>query len=284
MKAIERLKSIEISPLTGGAAIVSLLLIALVAIMWVKSSLNRVPDGPDSKTSGYADSDLKPAADVSPARKGSLKPGGDFTDYTVIVDRNIFASTRTATDSADGAKAGSASGKSDASDLNLASLLLPGLALPSSSSAQGSKPADDPVGGIRKSMAFTGVVESGGEKRALLENLSTSETRFAAQGEEIFGLRLAEIGERYIILEKDGSQVRLEMGENKSDSVPGAKAAAPAGAAAGQTPATGRPGSVSTPAAGGFPNAGRFENMRRRFSERRQSSTDGAANVPSGSR
>ena len=79
-------------------------------------------------------------------------------------------------------------------------------------------PSDD----FKKSLAFTGVVQTSAGTQALLENLKTKETRFVARGESAFGCRVANISQQSVMLEKDGAEFRLNIGENKSDTEPSA--------------------------------------------------------------
>ncbi|MDD4557897.1 MAG: hypothetical protein PHX89_02995 [bacterium] len=291
MNIIERLKSVEISPLIAGIAIASLLLVFLVTIIWIKSSLSRVPVNSDNDTGGYTDgtSTMTTAVGNKATGKSSAKPGEEFADYTIISQRNLFMPAGTATNTADSLEPGKVSERTDTAALDLATLILPGLA--SSGTSPSRKAGTEGASGsdAGKNIAFTGVVESKGEKRALLENLSTLETKFVAQGEEAFGLQLTEIGERYALLEKEGTQVRLGLGDKKSDAISGAGQTAPANAAdqsstQDQSPGAGQSGSIYRPSTGDPVNSRRYENMRRRFMDRRRGGADGTGNASSESR
>jgi hypothetical protein len=91
----------------------------------------------------------------------------------------------------------------------------------------------------RRSIAFTGVVDTPMGRQALLENLSSNESRYTPVGGSAFGYRVVNIAERMVMLEKNGMPIALGIGENKSDIDPAAKsgAATPAAAAAAATPA-----------------------------------------------
>jgi hypothetical protein len=76
---------------------------------------------------------------------------------------------------------------------------------------------------VKKNIAFTGAVGMPSGQQALLENLQSKETRFVSQGESAFGYRVMTISSQLVVLEKNGLQFTLTMGENKAD----APAAAP---------------------------------------------------------
>jgi hypothetical protein len=72
-------------------------------------------------------------------------------------------------------------------------------------------------GDFKKTLAFTGIVETSEGKQALLENLQTKETRFVKQGENAFGCRIVSVTAQMLSLEKDGTTCILSIGENKPD-------------------------------------------------------------------
>jgi len=93
---------------------------------------------------------------------------------------------------------------------------------------------------VKKNIAFTGAVELPDGQQALLENLQSKETKFVRQGESAFGYRVMTISSQLVVLEKNGLQFTLTMGENKPD--------APA---AGAPKPGGQPGQPGQPGQGG---------------------------------
>lgn len=101
--------------------------------------------------------------------------------------------------------------------------------------------------GSPQDIAVTGFVQSPEGWSILIENVATQEARLVELGEEEFGYRIQsiDVAKKRVILEKDGQQLQLKIGDNKKEVRPEKKApeAAP--------PGSGAPGNRGAPAFGG---------------------------------
>jgi len=222
MNIINRLHSTQVSRRTAAICIGVLLLAAMAVVVAAKNSASSAPARPKVKT-------VKPAAkakrvdlqvrETSPRdakAKSEAKPAPQAAakddPYAVIVERNLFRPVQPGAVTAPPPSPGGGKepGKSGGGPPPppKAPTLPP---IPS-----GGKPSGGD-GEFKKTIAFTGMVETSTGKQALLENLTSKETRFVAQGENAFGCRLVDIAEGSVTLEKDGSQFKLRIGENKPD-------------------------------------------------------------------
>ncbi|HUV04713.1 MAG TPA: hypothetical protein VMX94_06360 [Armatimonadota bacterium] len=220
MSIIDRLRSTQVSSRVAAVCIGLLLLAAMVVVVAAKNSASSVPPRPKAKTAKPAakakqvnvevrertpsdakeKSKAKPTAQAKPAPQAAAAPKED--PYAVIVQRNLFRPVQPA------------------------AVTPPPPPTPPKVTPLPPMPAGPPkpdVSEFKKTIAFTGLVETPTGRQALLEKFSSKETRFVAEGEEAFGCRLVKIAERSVTLEKDGSQFNLNIGENKPGADSGAK-------------------------------------------------------------
>jgi hypothetical protein len=105
-----------------------------------------------------------------------------------------------------------------------------------------------------RSYAFTGTVVINGVKYALVEDLVNRDSRLVKPGDSAFGMQITDVSDTGVGLSRDGSMIRLALGENKQTNLRGVPGAppppqtAPFGGAPGFTP--GQPGAPVPP---GFP-------------------------------
>jgi len=267
MSVIDRLRSIEVSTRTAVICVVVALLVATAVVLGAKNAANRKPadsaskpkaqtntvkvkiserraslekhgkpsDKTGAKTNGGKQSARSkpsaPAVQGPPVLRGSSPARGA---YSVIAERNLF---RPLVAGASPSQLPSAEVKKPSAGSSGPKPNVPALPPQSGRGAPGGPPSGG-GGDSKKTVAFTGVVETPDGKQALLENLQTKETRFVKQGESAFGCRVVSIGPQVVSLEKDGSQFTLSIGENKSE----APAASP--------PAGGKPGPEKPPEGG----------------------------------
>ncbi len=110
-----------------------------------------------------------------------------------------------------------------------------------------------------RSYAFTGTVVINGVKYALIEDLVNRDSRMVKQGDSAFGMQITEVADTGVGLSRDGSMIRLALGENKQTNmrgVPGAPPPTPTaqfGGAPGFMP--GQPGAPMPPGVPAPPGA-----------------------------
>lgn len=77
-----------------------------------------------------------------------------------------------------------------------------------------------------KDIAVTGFVQSPEGWFILIENVTTQEARRVGLGEEEFGYRIQsiDVAKKRVVLEKDGQQIQLRIGDNKKEVRPEKKA------------------------------------------------------------
>lgn len=106
-----------------------------------------------------------------------------------------------------------------------------------------------------RSYAFTGTVVINGVKYALVEDLVNRDSRLVKQGDSAFGMQITEVADTGVGLSRDGSMIRLALGENKQTNVrgmvPGAPGAPPQTVQFGGAPGfmPGQPGAPMPPGA-----------------------------------
>ena len=66
-------------------------------------------------------------------------------------------------------------------------------------------------------VAFTGVVDIGGEQYALLESLEDHLSQYTRVGSSAFGYKLVSIGDKAVTVETSGEQLVLNIGDNKQE-------------------------------------------------------------------
>jgi hypothetical protein len=113
-------------------------------------------------------------------------------------------------------------------------------------------PTPPPAPEAPKDIAVTGFVQSPEGWFILLENVTTQEARQVGLGEEEFGYRIQsiDVAKKRVVLEKDGQQIPLRIGDNKKEVRPEKKA--PEGPPQG---GANPPGSTGAPG-GGWPGFG----------------------------
>ena len=221
MKIINFLHSTQVSRRTAAICIGVLLLAAMAVVVAAKNSASSAPARPRVKTVKPAakakrvdlqvretsPKDAKAKSEAKPAPQAAAKDD----PYAVIVERNLFRPVQPGAATAPTPSPGGGSPTPPP----------PPKVTPLPPMPSGGKPSGGDVGEFKKTIAFTGLVETLTGKQALLENLTSKETRFVAQGENAFGCRLVDIAEGSVTLEKDGSQFKLRIGENKPDTESG---------------------------------------------------------------
>jgi hypothetical protein len=80
----------------------------------------------------------------------------------------------------------------------------------------------EPTGPSTSEVRMLGVVELGGEIKALLKRTTTGETRYFARGEEAFGFTVGEITDTSVELAHNGQSRRVEMSREVTVEGPGA--------------------------------------------------------------
>ena len=222
MNLIGRLRSVEVSARAAMLSIGVLLAVVVVVIVVAKNAASTSAARPTAKPSVEAKRmrvNITQAKPKEPTPAPAAKPK-DSDPYSVIAERNLFRPVS-------GGGAGPAAKPptpGPPSGGPVMAVRRPGMLPPMPiGGAPPSPPSDD----FKKSLAFTGVVQTSAGMQALLENLKTKETRFAARGDSAFGCRLVDISQQAVTLEKEGAEFRLNIGENKPDTE--ASAAKPSG-------------------------------------------------------
>lgn len=110
-----------------------------------------------------------------------------------------------------------------------------------------------------RSYAFTGTVVINGVKYALVEDLVNRDSRLVKQGDSAFGMQITEVADTGVGLSRDGSMIRLALGENKQTNMRGVPGAPPPPTAAlfvgGATFVPGQPSAPVTPGVPAPPGA-----------------------------
>lgn len=223
MSVLDRLRTTQITPRTAAYCIIALVVLLSIAVVTVRkmsdtSPVYAVAGKTASKSEGVDVKIDEKKGEKARAASRSADP------YAVIVERNLFRPVTAA---------------------SLASVA-PNPPAPAPPTKAPLPPMPiAPQGNIdevKKNVAFTGAVGMPSGQQALLENLQTKETKFVGQGESAFGYRVVTISSQLVVLEKNGLQFTLTMGENKPD------APAPAaGKPGGQPGQPGQPGGPGGP-------------------------------------
>ncbi|MDW8368183.1 MAG: hypothetical protein RMK49_20255, partial [Abditibacteriales bacterium] len=90
-----------------------------------------------------------------------------------------------------------------------------------------------------RSYAFTGTVVINGVKYALIEDLVNRDSRLVKRGDSAFGMQVTEVADTGVGLSRDGSMIRLALGENKQTNTRGGPG----------VPSPSQPGPFGTPPA-----------------------------------
>jgi len=213
MSMVDRLRSTQITPRTAIFSILALVVVLSGVIVTVRKMTDTSPAyAVAPKTSKGAGVDVK--IDETRGSKVAAAAASD-SPYAIIVERNLFRPVTGAPEQS-GTPGGS---KPPAPPVK------PPLP-PMPVAPQGN------IDEVKKNIAFTGAVGMPSGQMALLENLQSKETKFVTQGESAFGYRVMTISSQLVVLEKNGLQFTLSMGENKPDAP--AAPAKPAGGQPGQ--------------------------------------------------
>jgi len=229
MSVVDRLRSIEVTSRTVAVCIIGLLLVAACVVVTAKNladstsakpkSEKPVTEGKALDKPGKVELEIREKSAAKKAKEGTAEKSTKVVaapedPYAIIIRRNLFRPVQPGS-LAEGPK--SPPKTSPMPDL------------PRLPPMPGGPKSSPDVSEFKKNLAFTGLVEMPTGRQALLENLQSKETRFVGSGETAFGYRLVSISDSSVRLEKDGATFALNMGENKPDTEPGAKAGAPAG-------------------------------------------------------
>jgi len=178
--------------------------------------VKRTPKAPVKANAKGTPSAVTPAGKKSKAMTNTAPPKPDAAPppnpYAVIAERNLF---RPLTQLGPGPRPSSPTSPPPGGKMPV---------LPAGKSGGPPSPAprspSSPPGSadFKKTLAFTGVVETPDGTQALIENIQTKECRFVKQGDNAFGCRVTNINSQILSLEKDGSSFTLNIGENKPDS------------------------------------------------------------------
>lgn len=208
MSVIERLRSTQVSARIAAVCIIAVLLVSTVVVIVAKNVVGSQPNPLSRrqrsteankarakvKEVGTPPTKTLPGPQPDPAKNPEGKD-----PYAVIVERNLF---KPLPQSGDASKPP----PGDQGFLPPMPIAMP-IAMP----------ANVNLDEIKKQIVFTGVVTTADGIQALLENLSTKETRFVAVGDSAFDCRVVSISPRKISLNKGGAHFMLNIGENKPD-------------------------------------------------------------------
>ena len=253
MSTLERMRSTQVTPKTAAIAIGALLVLCGIAIFGVRALVSGSSEPTTSsqpsalpRSPMVANVDVKEGAATPDTKKQDPKPAAPAVDDPVksIANRNMFqavsadaSDTSGSTDNAPGF--GRRSRRGNLPPMALGELpVLPSIA--------GLDMALMPRGGQgAASLAYTGLVEIPNGRLALIENTATAETKYVGVGDSAFGMTVTDVSPRSVSLDGGGQQVRLAIGENKSQNPAGAASAQRP--VAGQQPQPGQPGQMALP-------------------------------------
>lgn len=217
MSAIERLRSIQVSPRIAAYCMIALVVLLSGVVVTVRKMADTTPAyavaGKSVPRSVGVNARADERRDIATGKKAA---GSD--PYAIIVERNLFRPV--------GAQPEPQGPKAAPPPTGPKPPLPPMPVAPAGN-----------IDEVKKNVAFTGAVGMPSGQMALLENLQSKETRFVSQGESAFGYRVMTISSQLVVLEKNGLQFTLTMGENKTDAPP----------AAGAKPGEQKPGQPGQP-------------------------------------
>ena len=241
MSVFTHLRSTDIKPRTAVLAVVFVLVFAAGAgAFLVKTLTGKQPDTLVADPAGP-----KVSAGLADAAPPAL-PRGPAPADSLIVERNLFRPSP-----AQMAAAAAVAVTSPAQGLTVGAV-----AKAATSGAQ-AVPFGPGRGNTGPDLYCTGIVKIGDESFALLESAALGFCQYIPVGGTVYGNRLVEIGEDYVVVESQGKTRRLNLQNNKPEAVVAAPAPAPgtppAGAGAALTPAAPAAGAPPSPSAGGPP-------------------------------
>ncbi len=198
MSAIDRLRSIQVSPRIAAYCMIAMIVILSGVVVTVRKMADTTPAYAVAGKSGAKG--INARADEKKGKAGAVTASTSGDPYAIIVERNLFQPVGAVQQPGQG-------GKPATPPTPPAKPLLPPMPV---------APAGN-IDEVKKNIAFTGAVGMPSGQMALLENLQSKETRFVGQGESAFGYRVMTINSQLVVLEKNGLQFTLTMGENKTD-------------------------------------------------------------------
>jgi len=234
MSVVDKLRGTEVTPRTALLSIVVLLL----ATAGVLTAVVKVLNGPSSSagTPEKAGAPITAAKASGDGGKYAPAPAGK-ADYGVIAKRNLFHSPR---------------------KIEVAAVA------PVAPPPFPTKKQTEPFNPFRSGpttpemtpppLAFTGVVEVGGETYALIEHLESHDAQYVPVGGKAFGCTVTEINARAVSLEIGNTPFMLNIGENKTEPEP---TPPPAAQQNNRQPGGAPPDGAAQPG-GGQPGEGRF--------------------------
>jgi len=191
----------------------------------------------------------------TPSEEGAAEPewseAGPTPEYGQIVERDVFGPLVAPSRASGAGEGGGESGPLPAAER----------------SARGERPEPEKPADPLADLALTGIVQAGQDLQALIETVSTRVGRYVRVGDEISGFRVAGIREGAVVLERDGTQYTLCMGDRELPDTPGSAASQEhvgAQQTTGSTQPTGAPSGPPT----GITASGEFGSDMLQWAER----------------
>ncbi len=219
MSVLDRLRSTQLSPRVAAFSIVGMLVVMTGVVMLVRQMADTAPVSAGKPAGISVTASEKKSASAARAGAGA----GKDDPYQIIVERNLFRPVTGASPAPESPETAPPPPTPPQPPVQPMPLPVP----------------SGKIDEVKKGVAFTGAVQIAGVQRALLENLQSKEARYTGQGESAFGYRVMSISSQLVVLEKNGLQFTLTLGENKPDAPP------PAGKQGGQP--GGQPGQQGGP-------------------------------------
>ncbi|MHB0998420.1 MAG: hypothetical protein ACYC27_04160 [Armatimonadota bacterium] len=217
MSIINRLRNIQVSPAMTGASIAILLIIAIAGVLIIKKVSSGTPSVNSNQQIDIQHSVASSASHVN-VDTDKLKTGNTqqsaIDSCEAIAARNVFKSigfTGTITESSVEPPANQGAGMMSLPPMPVGNFQ-------QSSMPQGGFSFGFPGGGRSNNIAFTGIVNIPEGTMALLENTSTSESKYVAVGDTAFGMQVVDINPRTVSLSTGMDTIILSLGENKKES------------------------------------------------------------------
>ena len=248
MSLVNKMQSTDVSPRTVLLSIVVLVL-ATAGVLTAVVKLMNAPA--PSRGPQLVDLPPTPVATVSVPARGPDKSTGASpvkADYSIIVKRNLFRPTQTAV----------AAVTAPPPAVPIAPPPAKPPVVPPFKPLVNPAPATPPV--AQPKLAYTGMVEVGGETYALIEHLDTREAQYVRKGGTAFECKVVEVTPVSVAIEHMGAPFTLNLGENKKEET----APPPAAQSGNQPPSGGQPPAAAPPGGPQPPNGGRPEGREGR--------------------
>ncbi len=249
MSMLQQLRAKDLTPRTIVLS-VSLFVLATTGIMAVVvKGMTGSPATGTVKSPRHVNA---PASFTStPLAAAKVTPALTEQDYTVIVKRNLFHPLETVTIAAPPpVEKVQPPQKTDSNMFNTQVRDVTGIPAATTTSAP--------------QVAFTGLVNIGGEQYALLESLDDHLSQYTRLGSTAFGYKLVGLAEKSVTLEIGGETLVLNIGDNKQEeAITPPKAAAPTTANPAGGPGFTGNGAQNGAGPGGNPNGGGFRRRQR---------------------